>query len=139
MVIEIPSHWPNAGYGIPSVCAKHGRPEVQRTKVKLETATPDWQYLLLLFGVVVYFLVRGFLGDDVGGVGVAVLRQMCAGAHSPHVDRGRLRCWRLGAVGGGDRLVEAVLGRLGRGANGDRDGSAGQKGLAVAAPVGGEA
>jgi hypothetical protein len=58
MVVAIPSHWATAGYGIPSVCAKHGRPEVRRSRISLETATPDWQYLLLLIGILAFFLVR---------------------------------------------------------------------------------
>jgi hypothetical protein len=58
MAIAIPSHWATAGYGIPTVCAKHGRPEVQRRGVSLETATPDWNYLLLFLGIVAFFIVR---------------------------------------------------------------------------------
>ncbi len=58
MVIAIPSHWASAGYGIPAVCVKHGRPEVRRSRLRLESAIPNWQYVLLLLGVVIFFLVR---------------------------------------------------------------------------------
>lgn len=56
-MVRWPAHWARAGYGVPKVCVRHGEPEVVRPKVKFRSPRPDWLYVLLLFGVLPFFLL----------------------------------------------------------------------------------
>jgi hypothetical protein len=52
----IPSAWVSAGYGVPDVCARHGEPSIERRPVKIRSSAPAWTYILILFGLVAFFI-----------------------------------------------------------------------------------
>jgi hypothetical protein len=56
--IGIPTQWIRTGYGIPTVCARHGRPHVRRPGLVVESAPAGWTYALLLAGVLPFLLAR---------------------------------------------------------------------------------
>ncbi len=52
--VYVPANFVAAGWGIPTVCARHGEPAVERTKVRFVSHTSRW---LILIGVIVYVVV----------------------------------------------------------------------------------
>lgn len=58
MSIAIPGYWATAGYGVPAVCAKHGRPEVRRAKTTPVSPIPGWMYALIVAGFMIFIIVR---------------------------------------------------------------------------------
>jgi len=55
-MVTLPAHWAQAGYGVPKLCARHGQPEVKRAKVTFVSQRPGWVYVLLLLGILPFFL-----------------------------------------------------------------------------------
>jgi hypothetical protein len=53
----IPATWVAAGYGIPTVCARHGAPAQPRAKVRFISRPPTWSYILIIAGAVIFLIV----------------------------------------------------------------------------------
>ena len=54
-------HWVAAGQGLPDVCAAHGNPVVIRKQTRIESTPPGWVWVLLPFGLLIFFIVRAVL------------------------------------------------------------------------------
>lgn len=61
MKVHIPASWAVEGYGVPDVCARHGRSAVAVGRVDI-VVHPLWTWLFLFIGVITFFLVRLFTG-----------------------------------------------------------------------------
>jgi hypothetical protein len=55
--IQIPAGWVAAGQGMPNVCARHGRPAVERARIRLISKPPSWTYGLVFLGGIVFAIV----------------------------------------------------------------------------------
>jgi hypothetical protein len=53
----IPATWVAAGYGTPTVCARHGEPAQPRAKVRFISRPPAWSYILIIIGAVIFLIV----------------------------------------------------------------------------------
>jgi len=58
MRLEMPVQWVVQGYGVPTVCVRHGRPEARRDKVDIVSQAPGWTYALILFGWFPFWAAR---------------------------------------------------------------------------------
>jgi hypothetical protein len=54
---QLPASWLDAGYGIPTCCARHGNPATTARKVQFISRPPVWAYLLLIAGVLPFLIV----------------------------------------------------------------------------------
>lgn len=52
--VSVPANFVSAGWGTPSVCARHGEPAVVTSKTRFVSRTSSW---LVLLGVIIYFVV----------------------------------------------------------------------------------
>jgi len=64
--VSIPANFVSAGWGTPTVCARHGEPAVERTRIRFASHTSGW---LILLGVIVYFIVLAATRKTVGSPG----------------------------------------------------------------------
>ncbi len=87
--VYLPAAMVKTGEGVPSLCARHGEPAVRRRIVNFESRPPDWAYLLLLVGVVPFFLVIHILRKTMIATGWPICARCRSGA----------RWLRLGALG----------------------------------------
>jgi hypothetical protein len=58
MTRRVPSSWVSSGHGTPDVCARHGKPATRRYRLSLVSSPPDWSWLFLIGGVLIFFIVR---------------------------------------------------------------------------------
>ncbi len=65
MSAQLPANWVAAGYGVPDVCARHGEPAQERKRVRFVSKPPQWAYVLILLGAIVYLIVVSSLRKTV--------------------------------------------------------------------------
>src|SRR5262249_37873116 len=53
----IPAGWVEAGYGVPDVCARHGEPAAERPGLGIISRPPQWSYILILLGFLIFLIV----------------------------------------------------------------------------------
>jgi len=58
MRLEIPVGWVVQGYGVPTVCVRHGRPEIRRGKVDIVSQAPGWTYAMIPLGWFPFWVAR---------------------------------------------------------------------------------
>jgi hypothetical protein len=56
--VRIPTEWVELGRAIPTVCTRHGRPEVRRIPTDISQSAPWWIHLLAVFGHIVALFAR---------------------------------------------------------------------------------
>jgi hypothetical protein len=54
---NLPAHWVDAGYGIPAVCSRHGRPATRRVAARFVSRPSPWAYPLIVISLLVYAIV----------------------------------------------------------------------------------
>ena len=96
-LIQIPAGWVAAGQGMPNVCARHGRPAVERARIRLISKPPSWTYGLVFLGGIVFAIVT------------MALRKTVWAPAWPFCDQCRARRNQLMAIG----LSIVTLGVLG--------------------------
>jgi hypothetical protein len=52
--VFVPANFVSAGWGTPTVCARHGEPAVETRRIRFVSRTSPW---LVLLGVIIYFIV----------------------------------------------------------------------------------
>jgi len=62
----VPAWWVNAGQNMPTVCSRHGRPQVRRLGFAVESSPAGWTYALLLAGLLPYFIARAASRRTIG-------------------------------------------------------------------------
>jgi hypothetical protein len=58
MPTQLPAAWVSAGYGVPTVCARHGQPGTLRARTEFESAPAGWSYAFIPLGLLVFVLIR---------------------------------------------------------------------------------
>ena len=58
MRLEIPVPWVIQGYGVPTVCARHGLPETRRGRMDIVSQAPGWTYAMIPLGWFPFWLAR---------------------------------------------------------------------------------
>ncbi|XVU21963.1 hypothetical protein ACQPZJ_32465 [Actinoplanes sp. CA-054009] len=54
--VHIPAQFVTTGWGIPTVCARHGQPAVEHKKTRFISRIQGWAYLLLLAGALPFLI-----------------------------------------------------------------------------------
>ena len=62
---QIPANWVAAGHGVPDVCSRHGEPAVDRRRVRFISRPPQWAYILIIFGAIVFVIVAAAMRKTV--------------------------------------------------------------------------
>src|SRR2546423_3176717 len=57
MDVQIPANWVGAGYGVPTVCSRHGEPAERMRRIRLISRPPQWSYVLLVVGALPFLIV----------------------------------------------------------------------------------
>ena len=55
-VVVMPANFVSAGWGTPTVCARHGEPATEHRKVSFRSLVPGWVYLFLVFSPLIAVL-----------------------------------------------------------------------------------
>ena len=63
--VRIPAQFVATGWGIPTVCARHGEPAVVRKRAAFISRNPGWSYALVLAGVIVFVMVAAAIRKTV--------------------------------------------------------------------------
>jgi hypothetical protein len=58
MRLEIPVPWVTQGYGVPTVCVRHGRPETRRAGMDVVSQAPGWTYAMIALGWFPFWVAR---------------------------------------------------------------------------------
>jgi hypothetical protein len=62
---QIPANWVAAGYGVPDVCSRHGEPALDRKRVRFISRPPQWSYVLIVFGALIFVIVAAAMRKTV--------------------------------------------------------------------------
>src|SRR2546421_475849 len=65
MNAQIPANWVAAGHGVPDVCSRHGEPAQDRKRVRFISKPPQWSYVLIVVGLIVFVIVAAALRKSV--------------------------------------------------------------------------
>jgi hypothetical protein len=61
MATVMSAWWVQHGYGIPDVCSRHGRPEIRRGRMVIESKPPGWTYATIPAGLLIFAVLRAVL------------------------------------------------------------------------------